>query len=109
MLFVVTAVLIMWLSARIVGVPNAGLFKSLLATIGVSLIVGAVVSAMSAFGTGAGIVLGVVALIGSLWVLRVIFKISTLPAFLIFVVNIMIQMILISLYLRPYLHPVLKK
>jgi hypothetical protein len=91
MLFVVTAVLIMWLSARIVGVPNAGLFKSLLATIGVSLI------------------LGVVALIGSLWVLRVIFKISTLPAFLIFVVNIMIQMILISLYLRPYLHPALKK
>lgn len=109
MLFVVTAVLIMWLSARIVGVPNAGLFKSFIATIGVSLIVGAVVSAMSAFGPTVGLILGVVALIGSLWVLRLVFKITTLPAFLLFIVNIMVQMILISLYLRPYLHPVMKK
>lgn len=109
MLFVVAAVLIMWISARIVGVPNAGIGKSLIATIGVSLIVGAVVIAMSAFGTAAAIVLAIVALVGALWVLRTVFQIPTLPAFLIFIVNIMVQMILISLYVRPFLTPPVTK
>lgn len=108
-LFVVIAVAIMWLSARIVGVPRASVGKSVLATIGVSLIVGAVFTAVTAFGPVLAVVLSVAALVGCLWILRTVFQITTLPAFLILIVNIMIQMILISLYLRPFVHTVPKK
>lgn len=103
LLFLFIAVAIMWLSARIVGVRNVSFFRSVVATIGVSLIVGAVVTAMSALGSVIAVGLGVVGLIGCIWIIRQSFQIAGFPAFLIFVVNVMVQVILISLYLRPLL------
>jgi hypothetical protein len=104
LLFLVIATAIMWLSARIVGVRSVSLFRSFVATIGVSLIVGAVVTAMSALGTVIAIGIGLAGLIGCVWIIRQSFQISAFPAFLIFVVNVMVQVILISLYLRPFLN-----
>ena len=103
--FFAMAILIMWFSAGIVGVRRPGLGQCVLSTMGVSLIAGAVVTAMSSLGPATAIVLGSAGVIGVVWVIRTVFKITTLPAFLIFVVNIMIQMILISLYLRAMLPP----
>jgi hypothetical protein len=49
------------------------------------------------------VALGVAGLIGCIWIIRQSFQITAFPAFLIFVVNVMVQVILISLYLRPFL------
>jgi len=103
--FFLMAIVIMWFSAGVVGVRRPGLGKCVLSTMGVSVIAGAVVTAMSALGPAAAAILGVVGLFGVIWVIRSVFKISALPAFLIFVVNIMVQMILISFYLRTIMPP----
>lgn len=103
--FFAMAILIMWFSAGVVGVRRPGLGQSLLSTMGVSVIAGAVVTAVSSLGMAAAIVLGSIGVIGVIWVIRSVFKIPTLPALLIFVVNIMVQMILISVYLRAMMPP----
>lgn len=100
LLFIGVATAIMWVSAGIVGVTRPTLSRAFLATIGVSLIAGAVVTSLSAFGPILAVLLGLVGLIGCVWVIRTIFQIPTLPALLIFIVNIMVQMILVSLYVR---------
>jgi hypothetical protein len=106
---VVLATLIMWVSAGIVGVTKPSLLRSFIATIGVSLIAGAIVTAISSFGLVIAIVLGVVGVVGCLWVIRTVFGITTLPAFLVFIVNIMVQMILVSVYLRAMMQTAPKK
>lgn len=104
LVFFAIAVVIMWLSARIVGVSTATLSRSLIATIAISLIVGVVLTIAGVAGSVVAIGLGIGGLIACVAVLRSVFQISTMPAFLIFIVNVMVQMILMSLYLRPYLH-----
>jgi hypothetical protein len=104
LLFTAMATVIMWFSAGVVGVTKPGLGRSFLATLGISVIVGAVFTAMSAFGAAAAIALAVAGLIACVLVIRTVFRLPTLPAFLILVVNVMVQMLLLALYLRPFLH-----
>jgi hypothetical protein len=103
-MFLILATIVMWLSARIVGVRAVSMGRAFIATMGVSVIVGAVVTAMSALGPVFAAMIGVAGLIGSIWIIRQTFQTSAFPAFLIFVVNVMVQVILISLYLRPFLN-----
>ena len=91
--FFVMAIVIMWFSASVVGVRRPGWGQCVLSTMGVSLIAGAVVTAISALGSTAAIVLGSVGFIGVVWVIRMVFKITTLPAVLVVIVNIMIQVL----------------
>ena len=103
LIFLVMATVIMWLSARIVGVRTVTMVRAFIATMGVSVIVGVVATAMSALSPVVAVGIGVAGLIGCIWIIRQSFQITAFPAFLIFVVNVMVQVILISLYLRPFL------
>lgn len=100
LLFLGMAIVIMWFSAKVVGVPRVGLFQCVIAAIGVSVLMGATMTALSAFGLPGVITLLVIALMGSVAILRAVFRIPTLPAFLVWVVNIMVQVLIMAMFTR---------
>ena len=95
----------MWFSARIAGVTDANLARSFLATIGVSVVTGASLTAIQALPTPGAIILGLVALFGSVAIIRSIFRTKTQKALLIWLVNVMVQILIVSFYYRAVLPP----
>jgi hypothetical protein len=104
-LVVAMSTVIMWFSAKVVGVPNAGVARSFMATVGVSVIVGTAVTLMATVPGLVKILLAVAGLVGSVAVIRAVLRVPTLPAFLVWVVNVMMQMIMIAVYLKAVLPP----
>jgi hypothetical protein len=100
LLFLGMAIVIMWFSAKVVGVRRVTLFQCVIAAIGVSVLMGATMTALSAFALPGVIMLLVVALVGSVAILRAVFHIPTLPAFLIWVVNVMVQVLIMAMFTR---------
>jgi hypothetical protein len=97
--------LIMWFSARIIGLREVGLGRSFVATLGVSILMGMGLTLMGSLSPGGMILMGGAAFIGSVMVIRFVFQTQTFPAVLVLIVNIMVQILMVSFYYRAVLPP----
>ncbi len=91
---------IMYMSARIAAVPRADIGRAFMATIGVATITGLGMTLMQAFGGMGILVLGGLFVIASVAVIRMVFQTGWTPAFLVWLVNVMIQVLMASFYVR---------
>ena len=81
------------------------LLQALKATIGVSVVTAVALSLMRGLPAAAAIALGIATVVGAVLIIRAIFQIKTFPAILIWLVNVMVQMLVVSFYWRTVLGP----
>ena len=91
---------IMWFAAKVVGVREAGFGRALIATIGVSVVVAAAMTVMQPLFPVAKVAVGLLAFAGSVAIIRAVFRTKTFAAVLIWLVNVMVQMLIVAMYIR---------